>query len=153
MRDVSLLVLLEELPLEVVRVPERDHGQRTVSIEFDSVGHRADRTQRDLEPIKCPASAADPNCEVIEADTPLAEVFASRCSWQGCTQHQPRSATTDPETELAQVGEVLIQIELRKSGVERSRTVQTCYSQSDVVETAQHATTLRNRLERAASRR
>ena len=74
------LVLLEELPLEVVRVAEGDHGELAGSIQLDSVRVGADATQHDLQLVERLTSTARPDGDVIEADPALVEPVALRSS-------------------------------------------------------------------------
>ena len=112
------LVLLKELPLEVVRVAERDHGEFAGPIQLDSIRVGPNATQHNLQLLERLASTAYPDSDVIEADPALIETVAFRSPWQMRAENESRARVADAVAKVPQVGEVLVEYELRQRRVE-----------------------------------
>src|SRR5262249_14114860 len=112
--------ILEELPLKVVRIAERDY-RWTQRICLDT----AVRHSRPVKHRGRPGPLADRNAnsQVVQADPVLGKPVIGRGTRQRRYQHQPRGRPVEPQSQL-HAGEVLVNPETEDAFVERSGTLQ-----------------------------
>lgn len=127
------LGLLEEFPLDVVRVAEADDGRpERIMVQ---IGRYAMSVQGFGQLLQLfPARYA--NRKMVQADTPLTEVIVSRGSGQRRAEHQAVIAA-DPQPKLL-AGKVLVDPKAEDSLVERAGSGEISDVEGDVVESGRH---------------
>lgn len=135
--------LLEELPLNVVRVAECDHRQLTGPVQVYSVGDGPDAPQGEFHVLESLGSPGDADCNVIDADAALVETVVSWGPGQRTAQHQSGACLPNAIPKLPKVWEILVEVELGKGRVEGLGAAKVVHSKGYVVEADEHAATLR----------